>query len=81
MNADHASEHGDIGKADALDKLRRNSMAAAAAVRGLTDEELDRAAPVSLNADAPLTAQFFIEDHAVRHSFHHLARIRSAIGH
>jgi uncharacterized damage-inducible protein DinB len=80
MNADHASEHADIGRAEALDMLRRNSTAAAAAVRGLTEDELDRAAPVSLNYDAPLTAQFFIEDHAVRHSFHHLGRIRSALG-
>jgi hypothetical protein len=28
----------------------------------------------------PVTAQFVIEDHAVRHSWHHLARIRSAVG-
>jgi hypothetical protein len=34
---------------------------------------------VSLNADAPLTCQFFIEDHAMRHSYHHLAKIRGAI--
>jgi hypothetical protein len=36
-------------------------------------------AGVSLNADAPLTCQFFLEDHAVRHSYHHLARIRAAL--
>ncbi|HVZ61717.1 MAG TPA: hypothetical protein VG892_13105 [Terriglobales bacterium] len=47
-------------------------------MRGFSDEELDRAAPVSLNADAPLTAQFLIEDHAVRHSWHHLASIKAA---
>ena len=40
---------------------------------------LDRAAPVSLNANAPLTCQFIVEDHAVRHSYHHLARIRAAL--
>ena len=40
---------------------------------------LDRAAPVSLNADAPLTCQFVLEDHAVRHSFHHLAKIKGAV--
>ena len=44
-----------------------------------SDEELDRAAPVSLNSDAPLTCQFILEDHAVRHSYHHLARIRAAL--
>jgi len=27
-----------------------------------------------------LTCQFFLEDHAVRHSYHHLARIRKALG-
>ena len=42
-------------------------------------EVLDRSETVSLNADAPLTCQFFLEDHAVRHSYHHLARIRAAL--
>jgi hypothetical protein len=27
----------------------------------------------------PLTCQFFLEDHAVRHSYHHLAGIRAAL--
>jgi hypothetical protein len=80
INAKHAAEFRKVGKAEALDFLRRNSEAAVDAVRRMTDEELDRAAPVSLNADAPLTAQFFIEDHALRHSFHHLAKIRAALG-
>ncbi|HEV8598561.1 MAG TPA: hypothetical protein VGQ69_04320, partial [Gemmatimonadales bacterium] len=69
-----------VGRQEALDLLRKNSKAAADAVRALSDEALDRAAPVSLNANAPLTAQFFIEDHALRHSFHHLAKIREALG-
>ena len=34
---------------------------------------------VSLNSYAPLTCQFLLEDHAVRHSYHHLARIRAAL--
>ncbi len=80
MNAKHAREHDAVTKEAALDLLRRNSVAAAAAIRALSDEELDRAAPVSLNADAPLTCQFMLEDHAVRHSYHHLARVRAALG-
>jgi len=52
---------------------------AAAAIRALSDEDLDQAAPMSLNSDAPLTCQFFLEDHAVRHSYHHLARVREAL--
>jgi hypothetical protein len=59
--------------------LATNSAAAAAAIRALGDDELDRAAPVSLNDDAPLTCQFFLEDHAMRHSYHHLAVIRTAL--
>jgi hypothetical protein len=79
INAKHAAEHDGVTKEAALDLLRRNSAAAAAAIRALSDAELDKAAPVSLNADAPLTCQFFIEDHAMRHSYHHLAKIRGAI--
>jgi len=78
-NAAHAREHHAVGKQAALDLLARNSAAAAAAIRSLGDAQLDRAATVSLNADAPLTCQFFLEDHAVRHSYHHFARIRAAL--
>ena len=79
MNAKHAHEHAAAGKHDTIELLRRNSHSAAEAVRAFTDEQLDRAAPVSLNADAPLTAQFLIEDHALRHSWHHLAKIKAAL--
>ena len=79
INAAHARDHANTTRAEALDLLRRNSTAAAAALRALSDEELDRAAPVSLYSDAPLTCQFFIEDHAMRHSYHHLARMRAAL--
>jgi hypothetical protein len=80
INRDHAEENDNVTKDPALDLLETNSAAAAAAVRAFTDEQLDRAAPVSLNSDAPLTCQFFLEDHPVRHSYHHLARIRAALG-
>jgi hypothetical protein len=79
MNAGHAREHGAVTKDAAVDLLRRNSSAAAAAIRALSDEELAQAAPVSLYSDAALTCQFMLEDHAVRHSYHHLARIREAL--
>jgi hypothetical protein len=79
MNSDHAKEHDGATKSDTLALLARNSAAAALAIRAFTDDELDRAAPVALNSDAPLTCQFIIEDHAVRHSYHHLARIRAAL--
>jgi DinB superfamily len=80
MNAKHSGEQAKVTKAAALELLRRNSRDAATAVRAFTDDQLDRAAPFSLSFDAPVTAQFVLEDHAVRHSWHHLARIRTALG-
>lgn len=79
MNAGHAKDQDRVTKETAIDLLRRNSTAAAAAIRELTDAQLDQAALVSLNSDAPLTCQFVLEDHAVRHSYHHLAGIRKAV--
>src|ERR1051326_575161 len=80
MNAKHAKDNAGATKGATLDLLRKNSSQAAAAVRRFTDEELDRAAPFSLSFAAPVTAQFVLEDHALRHSWHHLARIRTALG-
>jgi hypothetical protein len=80
MNAQHATEQASVTKEATLDLLRRNSREAAASVREFTDEQLDQAAPFSLSFGAPVTAQFVIEDHALRHSWHHLARIRKAVG-
>ena len=79
MNAGHAKDNDTVTKEAALDLLKKNSTAAAAAIRALSDQDLDRAAPVSLNWDAPLTCQFVLEDHAVRHSYHHAGRIRGAL--
>ena len=80
LNARHAHDRAPVSKTEALELLRENSRQAAAAVRAFTDEELDRAAPFSLSFAAPVTAQFVIEDHALRHSWHHLAGIRRTLG-
>lgn len=80
MNAGHAKEFDGITKDEAVALLKKNSAAAAAAIRALSDKQLDSAAALSLNADAPLTCQFMLEDHAVRHSYHHLAKIKGALG-
>jgi hypothetical protein len=79
MNRHLAGQSDGVTKEAALALLATNSTAAAAAIRAFSDEELDCAATVSLNSDAPLTCQFMLEDHAVRHSYHHLARMRAAL--
>jgi hypothetical protein len=79
MNAKHANEWAQVTPEVALDLLRHNSADAAAAIRVLSDQQLGEAASVSLYGGAPLTCQFVLEDHAVRHSFHHLDGIRRAL--
>jgi len=79
MNAAHAREQAGATKAEALDLLRRNSAAAAAAIRALSDDQLDRAELASLYSGAPVTCQFVLEDHAVRHSYHHLMKIKGVL--
>jgi hypothetical protein len=80
LNAKHAQDNAQVSKSAAFELLQQNSREAAAAVRAFTDQELDTAAPFSLTFGAPVTAQFVIEDHAMRHSWHHLAAIRKALG-
>jgi len=80
LNARHAREYANVTRAEALELLRKSSREAAERVRAFSDEDLDRAAPFALSFGAPVTAQFVVEDHALRHSWHHLARIRSALG-
>jgi hypothetical protein len=79
MNAAHAAEHGNATKQESLALLATNSAAAADAIRALSDDDLDRVVPVSLYGDTELTCQFMLEDHAVRHSRHHLVRLRAAV--
>ena len=79
MNAAHAKEYDAVTREEAIEVLHRNSAAAAAAIRALTDADLDRAAKASLYSDAPITCQFMLEDHAVRHSYHHVFRIRRTL--
>ena len=79
MNAEHAQTNDAVTKTEALELLAENSAAAAAAIRMLEDAQLDQAAPVSLYENALLTCQFMLEDHAVRHSLHHLGKIRGAL--
>ncbi len=79
LNAQHAQAHAGSVKEATLELLARNSAQAVAAIRELSDEELDNAAPISLNWDAPLTTQYFIEEHPISHPFRHLASIRAAL--
>ncbi|HMQ31728.1 MAG TPA: DUF664 domain-containing protein [Chloroflexaceae bacterium] len=78
-NAAHAREHAACTQREAADLLRKNGAMAAAAIRELRDEQLDLATPNSLHADAPVTTQFWIENHPLAHAYRHLASIKAAL--
>ena len=78
-NAAHAREHTGATQHEAADLLRRNGAIAADAIRALSDEQLDLATPNSLHADAPVTTQFWIENHPLAHAYRHLASMRAAL--
>jgi len=79
MNAGHARDRDGVTKEEAKEALWRESAAAAAAIRALRDDQLDNALALPLYGGATVTCQFVLEDHAVRHSYHHLARLRKAL--
>lgn len=79
IKAEHAEKFDAVTKEATLELLGENSAAAGAAIRALSNDDLDGAASVSLYGGAPLTCQFMLEHYAVRHSYHHLAVIRSAV--
>jgi hypothetical protein len=68
-----------VDKAATIALVQQNVATAAAVVRGLTDEQLDRAAPTGLHWDAPLSVQFFVEHHPIAHPYMHLESIRAAL--
>jgi hypothetical protein len=80
MNAQHAQANADCTRDESIDLLKKNSLSVLAAIRGLSDEELDTASTISLHWSAPLTTQYFIEEHPLSHSYEHAAAIRNAAG-
>jgi len=79
INAKHAKEFDGVTLQQALDLLAKNSAAAASGIRALSDTQLEQAATVSYYNDAPVTCQFWVEDHPMRHSFHHLGKMKAAV--
>jgi hypothetical protein len=79
LNAKHAKDHAYVGKAETLALLRKNSAAAAEDLRQFSDEQLDGVALIALSGNMPFTAQYWIEEHPINHSFRHLISIRAAV--
>lgn len=74
-NARHAVAKANCTKEETLDSLRRNGAAAAALVRGFSDEQLDRG--TNFNGRT-MTAQQMIENILIAHIRNHLQSMRAA---
>ncbi|MCI0890515.1 MAG: DinB family protein [Chloroflexi bacterium] len=77
-NAQHANDHANCTKEETLEMLRTGGSTAASAVRGLTDEQLDRSSTVI--AGAPdMTVEQVIENVMIGSVTGHHASIKKAI--
>jgi uncharacterized protein (TIGR03083 family) len=78
MNAKHAKEFASCTKTETLALHRKNAAAAAAVVRGLSDDQLARSATV-LAGNPPMTAEQVITGILINHIDDHFGSIRKTI--
>jgi uncharacterized damage-inducible protein DinB len=78
MNAEHAKQHANCTKAETLQLLRTAAATAAATIRGLSDDQLERTA--SVLGGPPMSAQQAIDRILIGHVHEHLANIKTAVG-
>jgi len=78
-NAKHARDFANCTKAETLALHQKGVAAAAAAVRALSDAELDRSGTV-LSGTPAMTAQQVVEGVLINHITEHLGSIRKTVG-
>ncbi len=74
-NAEHARAAAGCTREETLKLLRENGPAAARAIAGLSDEQLDRTAQMFMG---PMSAQALIEGAMIHHALGHLASMSAA---
>jgi hypothetical protein len=79
MNAQHARDFADCTKAETTELFRKGAATAAAVVRGLSDEQLDRRGTVLVDAP-PMTAEQLIVNGLILHTEEHFGSIRKTVG-
>ena len=79
-NAKHAEEFASVSRDEVLTALRINGAAAAGVVRGLSDEQLDRSAPMELAGGALWSAADIIQRIMIEHPLDHGKSIKATIG-
>jgi len=79
MNDSRAGKHTTANKTDVLKELREGAASTADYIRGLSDEQLDRTAPLPLAGGASVSTQQLIEGGVlIDHVRAHMASIRAA---
>jgi hypothetical protein len=76
-NARHAAEHAHCDQAETLAILRANGPAVVEVIRGLTDEQLDRAAPMALFDGRSTSAEQMINAVWIGSLGDHVASVRA----
>jgi Mycothiol maleylpyruvate isomerase N-terminal domain len=79
MNAKHAKDYADCSKAETIELHKNGAAAAAAVVRGLSDDQLVRSGIVLAGAPA-MTAEQVITGILINHIDDHFGSIRKTIG-
>lgn len=79
MNADHAKQFAGCTKAETIELHKKGSAAAAAAVRGLSDEQLGKSGTVLAGMPA-MTAQQIVEGILINHIDDHMGSIKKTVG-
>lgn len=79
MNAKHAKEQANCSKAETLALHEKNAAAATAAVRALSDAELDQKGTVLAGMPA-MTTQQVVENILINHIADHMGSIRKTVG-
>ena len=79
-NAQHANEFANCTKAEVLELLRSNGASAAGAVQGMSEAQLDKAAPLGPLGPDPVSAQQVIENILIGHAQGHLQSIQATTG-
>jgi hypothetical protein len=79
MNAQHAKDFANCTKAETLALHKTGVAAATAAIRGLSDEQLEKSATVLLGVP-PMTAEQLIASGLLNHIDEHFGSIRKTVG-
>jgi hypothetical protein len=78
-NAKHAQEHANCTKVETIALHKKNAAAAAAVVRGLSDDQLAKSGTV-LTGNPPMSAEQVVTGILINHVDDHFGSIRKTVG-